>query len=95
MARAIVKTADQDIRFVAHDPTERFPFDEDDFDRVLCCLVLEHISDLDAAIGLIASEKSKKILTDAQELITLIQDGEFPPRELENRWEVLKNLDWG
>ena len=47
MAQAIEKTKNQDVRFVTHDLRERFPFDNDAFDRILCCLVLEHISDLD------------------------------------------------
>ncbi len=47
MAQAIEKTKDQEVRFVTHDLTERFPFDSDAFDRVLCCLVLEHIPDLE------------------------------------------------
>ena len=51
MTQAIEKTKDQDVRFVTHDLTERFPFDNDAFDRILCCLVLEHISDLDSVIG--------------------------------------------
>ncbi len=50
MAQAIEKTKDQEVRFVTHDLTERFPFDSDAFDRVLCCLVLEHIPDLDPVI---------------------------------------------
>ena len=51
MAQAIEKTKDHDVRFVTHDLTERLPFDNDTFDRVLCCLVLEHISGLDPVIG--------------------------------------------
>ena len=51
IAQAIEKTKDHDVRFVTHDLTERLPFDNDTFDRVLCCLVLEHISGLDSVIG--------------------------------------------
>ena len=51
MAQTIGKTKKHDVRFVTHDLTGRFPFDNDSFDRVLCCLVLEHFSDLDSVIG--------------------------------------------
>ena len=51
MAQAIGKAKKHDVRFVTHDLTGRFPFDNDSFDRVLCCLVLEHVSDLDSVIG--------------------------------------------
>ena len=51
MARAIEKTKDWDIQFVTHDLTDRLPFADDTFDRVLCCLVLEHIADLDRMIA--------------------------------------------
>ena len=51
MAQAIGKAKGRNVRFVAHDLTEPFPFDKDSFDRVLCCLVLEHISDLDPVIA--------------------------------------------
>ena len=50
MAQAIEKAKGHNVRFVSHDLTEPFPFDKDSFDRVLCCLVLEHISDLDPVI---------------------------------------------
>ena len=51
MARAIEKTKDWDIEFVTHDLSDRLPFADDTFDRVLCCLVLEHIADLDGMIA--------------------------------------------
>ena len=51
MTQAIEKAKGHNVRFVAHDLTERLPFDKDCFDRVLCCLVLEHISDLDPVIA--------------------------------------------
>ena len=51
MARAIEKTKGWDIQFVTHDLTVRLPFADDTFDRVLCCLVLEHIADLDDMIA--------------------------------------------
>ena len=51
MARAIEKTRDWDIQFVAHDLTDPLPLADEAFDRVLCCLVLEHIADLDGLIS--------------------------------------------
>ncbi len=51
IAQAIEKAKDQEVRFVTHDLAEGFPFANDAFDRVLCCLVLEHIPDLDVVIG--------------------------------------------
>lgn len=51
MTRAIEKSKDWDIQFVTHDLTDRLPFADDTFDRVLCCLVLEHIADLDGMIA--------------------------------------------
>ena len=51
MAQAIEKAKDLEVRFVTHDLTERFPFDSDAFDRVLCCLVLEHIQNLEVIIS--------------------------------------------
>ena len=51
MARAIEKTKDWDIQFVTHDVTDRLPLADETFDRVLCCLVLEHITDLDGMIA--------------------------------------------
>ena len=51
MAQAIGKAKGRNVRFVSHDLTEPFPFDRDSFDRVLCCLVLEHISGLDPVIA--------------------------------------------
>jgi len=51
MAQAIEKTKGQEVRFVTHDVKERLPLEGNAFDRVLCCLVLEHISDMDAVIG--------------------------------------------
>ena len=51
MARAIERTRDWNIQFVAHDLTERLPFADSTFDRVLCCLVLEHIADLHGLIA--------------------------------------------
>lgn len=51
MAQAIEKTKDKEVRFVTHDVKKRLSLDSNAFDRVLCCLVLEHIADLDAVIG--------------------------------------------
>ena len=50
MSQAIEKTGGQGVRFVTHDLTERFPFDDDTFDRVLSCLVLEHVANLEPVL---------------------------------------------
>ncbi len=39
------------VRFVEHDISSRLPFENGAFDRVLCCLALEHIADLRAVFS--------------------------------------------
>ncbi|UCG31765.1 MAG: class I SAM-dependent methyltransferase [Phycisphaerales bacterium] len=46
LAKARRKPHAQSVRFVRHDITAPLPFESASFDRVLCCLVLEHIPDL-------------------------------------------------
>jgi malonyl-CoA O-methyltransferase len=46
LAKARHKPHAQSIRFVRHDITTPLPLKAASFDRVLCCLVLEHILDL-------------------------------------------------
>ncbi|MGQ0722077.1 MAG: class I SAM-dependent methyltransferase [Candidatus Eiseniibacteriota bacterium] len=46
LARARAKRDAADIRFLRHDITRGLPFADGAFDRVTCCLVLEHVADL-------------------------------------------------
>jgi malonyl-CoA O-methyltransferase len=48
LARARAKPGAEALRLVVHDLAGGLPFDDAAFDVVLCCLVLEHIVDLDA-----------------------------------------------
>src|SRR5262245_22120916 len=48
LGRARSKTGAELVTFVEHDIAESFPFDAGTFDRVLCCLVLDHVVDLPA-----------------------------------------------
>jgi malonyl-CoA O-methyltransferase len=51
LERARAKTTSEAIRFVAHDLAQPFPLESASFDRVLCCLVLDHIADLKSFFG--------------------------------------------
>src|SRR5574341_141354 len=46
VARARAKPCWERVRFVVHDLTNRLPFTDRSFHRVLACLVLDHIGDL-------------------------------------------------
>ena len=46
LSKAMAKPGAEAIRFIQHDITEAFPFKSKAFDRVTCCLVLDHISNL-------------------------------------------------
>ncbi|HKC10085.1 MAG TPA: class I SAM-dependent methyltransferase [Methylomirabilota bacterium] len=46
VARARGKPGWERVEFIAHDLSERLPLPDRSFDRVLSCLVLDHISDL-------------------------------------------------
>lgn len=48
LERARTKPGAERVRFVQHDLAERLPLDSGGFDRVLCCLVLDHIAALDS-----------------------------------------------
>ena len=48
LAAAREKPGAERVRFLLHDVTTPLPFDEGAIDRVLCCLVLEHVTDLRA-----------------------------------------------
>jgi malonyl-CoA O-methyltransferase len=51
LERARSKSGAETIRFVQHDLSNPLPFPDASFDRVLSCLVLEHIADLDGFFG--------------------------------------------
>lgn len=48
LAAAREKPGAERVRFVLHDVTTRLPFEDGTIDRVLCCLVMEHVADLGA-----------------------------------------------
>ena len=47
LERARAKPASKDIKFIKHDLTQPLPLADASFDRVFCCLVLDHIPDTD------------------------------------------------
>ena len=51
LARARLKPGAEKIRFLHHDLSQRLPFPDAGFDRLLCSLVLDHIQDTDAFFG--------------------------------------------
>jgi len=51
LERARAKPGAEAVKFICHDLTQRFPLESDSFDRVLCCLVLDHIADLKVFFG--------------------------------------------
>jgi len=51
LERARVKPGAEAVRFIRHDLTQRFPLEGGSFDRVICCLVLDHIADLKGFFG--------------------------------------------
>jgi ubiquinone/menaquinone biosynthesis C-methylase UbiE len=51
LAKARAKPGAAAVRFVHHDLTGGLPFRSRTFDRVICCLVLEHIVDLESVLG--------------------------------------------
>jgi ubiquinone/menaquinone biosynthesis C-methylase UbiE len=50
LAKAGAKPGAAAVRFVHHDLTRGLPFASRTFDRVICCLVLEHIADLEGVL---------------------------------------------
>lgn len=51
LAKARAKPGAERVRFMRHDLSNPLPLDSSQFDRVTCCLVLEHIRDLDQVFG--------------------------------------------
>jgi malonyl-CoA O-methyltransferase len=48
LKRARAKPGADAVRFIGHDLAQRFPLETGSFERVLCCLVLDHIADLES-----------------------------------------------
>lgn len=46
LSRARAKPGAERVRFIAHDIATRLPLADGAFDRVLCCLVLDHVGDV-------------------------------------------------
>ena len=46
LVRARAKPGADAVKFISHDLAQPFPLETASFDRVLCCLVLDHIADL-------------------------------------------------
>jgi malonyl-CoA O-methyltransferase len=51
LERARTKPGSERIKFITHDLAQPLPLKSDSFDRVLCCLVLDHIADLKSFFG--------------------------------------------
>jgi len=51
LERARAKPGAQAVKFIRHDLTQPFPLESGSFDRVICCLVLDHIADLKKFFG--------------------------------------------
>ncbi|MHC4401416.1 MAG: class I SAM-dependent methyltransferase [Planctomycetota bacterium] len=47
LEKAYGKPGSEDVRFTKHDLARPFPLDTSEFDVVTCCLVVDHIADLD------------------------------------------------
>ena len=48
LQRARAKPSAETVTFIHHDLTQPFPLESAAFDRVFCCLVLDHIAELDS-----------------------------------------------
>lgn len=51
LERARAKPGAEAVRFIRHDLTQRFPLENASFDSVFCCLVVDHIADLNGFFG--------------------------------------------
>lgn len=51
LAKAMSKPGAEEVSFIRHDLLQPLPLDSNRFDRVTCCLVLEHVRDLDHVFG--------------------------------------------
>ncbi len=66
LAKAKAKPGADRVRWVEHDLSRPMPFDDESFDRVTNCLVLEHIEDLGAAFA----EMARVCRTDGRVVIS-------------------------
>lgn len=66
LAKARAKPGADRVRFIRHDLHQPLPLPDASFDRVLCCLVLDHIADLD----LLFHEFARVCARDGSVLIT-------------------------
>ena len=66
LAKARAKPGAERVRFIRHDLSTPLPLREGEFDRVLCCLVLDHIADL----GLLFRELARICKREGRVLIT-------------------------
>jgi len=67
LARARTKASDR-VRFVVGDLHHRLPFQEGEFDRVICCLVFDHIRD----VAEVLSEMRRVCRRDGVILVTTL-----------------------
>jgi malonyl-CoA O-methyltransferase len=51
LERGRAKPGAEAVTFIRHDLTQRFPLESRSFDCVICCLVLDHIADLNSFFG--------------------------------------------
>jgi ubiquinone/menaquinone biosynthesis C-methylase UbiE len=51
LSRARSKPGAERVQFIQHDITKRLPLESASFDRVFCCLVLDHISDVNSFLS--------------------------------------------
>ena len=51
LAKARAKPGAEAVRFIQHDLLKPLPLDSNRFDRIACCLVLEHVRGLDPVFG--------------------------------------------
>jgi len=54
LSKAVAKPGADSVRFVLHDLQRGLPFVSSAFARITCCLVLEHVADLDGTIAELA-----------------------------------------
>jgi malonyl-CoA O-methyltransferase len=74
LAKARAKAGAEAIRFIQHDLTKPLPLDSYQFDRITCCLVLEHVGNLDhefAEMRRIARPGARIVVSEMHPAMTL------------------------